>query len=341
MLQVRFNMFETNSSNVNAIVYSDIKGYVDNIKIKYNFSINDVSSDIIDIKNEVSTVLKNKCNLVVDEYTYEKDTLKITGIEYIDNYEHNFRINKFKTLDVYGSDNLYDDIFNKMNNNPKIFNFNAILDTIRENIVSYCDTTQINFDINYRIVGCFNFISGYLDRKTVQAWDDGGYHSNSEDLSGDTWYDMSSNNYHITRTISTDISIADLNTQNTKSLQSQHNISNEDIVSLDYGEQIKTQYKTNDAEVEYTIRCRNPKSNQQRSLWNRGGYNYFDIYADVTDNSRSIKTGYIAEIHRVPKYHKYKTGNIVTKMSSNVAELFYEIVEAHFNNTLGSSDKMK
>lgn len=341
MLQVRFNMFETNSSNVNSIVYSDVKGYVDKIKIKYNFSINDVSSDVIDIKNEVSTALKNKCNLVVDDYTYENGTLKITGIEYIDNYEHNFRINKFKTIDSYGSDDLYDDIFASMNNNPKIFDFNAILDTIRENIVSYCDTTQINFDINYRIIGWFNFVSGYLNRETVQAWDDGGYYSSSEDLSGNSWHDISSNSYHITRTISTDVSIADLNTQNTKSLKSQHNISNEDIIDLDYDEQIKTQYKTNDAEVEYTICRRNPKSNQQRSLWERGGYKYFDIYADVIDSSCSIKTGYIAEIHRVPKYRKYKTGNIVTKMNSNVAELFYEIVEAHFNNALGSSDKMK
>lgn len=72
-----------------------------------------------------------------------------------------------------------------------------------------------------------------------------------------------------------------------------------------------------------------------------GGINY--VYNNINasiENNTNLKTEYIAEIHRVPKYNKWKSGNISSSVNVSISKIFFDIVTEHFKNNLIVSNKM-
>ena len=357
MLNIRYNMFETNSSNVNALTYHNVKGYIDNITAKISIEFYDIDNTYDD--DELKQELNDIFHLEDIDCELEGSVLEFTGT---DNSiaDVNFFVKEAHDTDMSMGDELDKQIFNQIDYD--IVLSDDKLEKIRLALDKNCSCdSEITIQVNAKFTGHRVCTGGYMVSTTVQAWGDpsrGVGRSETYDLD-DIDGKATIKKLICTKKLNTKRSVSEVREEEREAAlkesafrdniasQLKIGLSSDDIEKFDFDESADTtiDIKLGSAEIKvsYRIERRSPRSPRQSSTWEKGGYKYFDIYANILTNEtrRNIEDGYIAEIHRVPKYDKWKSGNIEEKMNKDTAYLLEKIIIEHLCDNLGISDKMK
>lgn len=344
MIKIRQCMFETNSSHVDAYTYRDLKGEVTYAKAKMDLTIENVS-----VPDDQFDSFKQSLKYIIREFMdiekFEKDSNKIylEGKKELFTYYMKF---KLPTLtDVDGWDNPVEkhsvyEIENSLDHSKQLKLSDELLDSIRSKIdKSYCTNSILKVTLKYHVSGEYKFTDGYVESECIDSYGDPARRKGDYERYG--IYDEERDFEINTKVIEKEIDINKSKTQQTvetaASLETQNTLTDSDF-NLNYGESITCSYTLDNVKVTYTITKRTPTS-RQKNIWERGGYMYYNINASIVNNN-GLKTGYIAEIHRVPKYNKWKSGNIDEKINASIAKIFFRVVEEHFKNNLMVSEKM-